>query len=332
MGYDRPKMAGSALLNDPAAASVDTTTITGKLIIGKMNPIALEHIKKIEKTPYTAEVAQVVSVTIPTVAAATKYGIIVMADEAKENHTIGDVNVKARVESLSGSADTDKINIGTKWARHINGEKNNHALAGVRITITHASGAFTVGEYVTGVTSGARGLVRTGGSSTTAVVDVVSGVFLGSENIYQATTGITRLASSISAYTGKLFITDDPGYYPLNGTRKGPLTVKAGINVVTVTVETAGVVGFGAGADVVKRIPVLNQNDNNLASGSLEFPTNEAPVSTNNYSMYTITTLEPVDNTSISSVGGMIPKRYEVWYNSGGASVAAFESALESLV
>lgn len=330
MGYDRAKMAGSALLNDPTAASVDTSTIPGKLVVGEMNPVSLADIKSVTKKPYAAEVAPVTSVTIPTIVAATKYGIIVESPNDKENHTIGTVNVRARVETLV-SADVDKVNIGTQWARQINGEKNNYAVAGVRITITHASGAFTVGKYVLGATSGARGIVRTGGSSTTAVVDVVSGVFSATEDITQPDTGITKTASSI-AYSGKLFITEDPGFYPLHGTRKGPLKISPGVNVSVVTAETAFVEGFGAGANVVKLIPVMNQNDGNLASGSLDFPKNEAPVSTNNYNMYVVETKEVIDNTSISSVGGVIPKRYEVWYNNGGASVAAFEAAMEALV
>lgn len=333
MGYDRSKLAGAALLNTPAAGSVDTTTIPGKLVIGKMNPIELADIKKIHpKIPYAAEVSQVLSIPIPTVVAATKYGIIFHAhDNETENHSIGDVNIRARIEALTGTASLDKLLIGLQWARALRQNLGLNVDAGVRLTITHASGAFTVGQEIVGATSGARGIVRST-TATTAVTDVYSGQFSATENVTQPTTGITRLANTIT-YTDKVFVTDDAGYFALNTTRKGKSSISPGLNVAgPVAVETAAVYGFGAGADVVRMVPVMNQNDSNLASGSLGFPTYEAPVASNNYNMYVIETAQTVDHTSISSVGGSIPKRYEIWYNAGAGDVAAFETAIEALV
>lgn len=333
MGYDKSKLAGAALLNTPAAGSVDTTTIPGKLVIGKMNPIELADIKKIHpKIVYAAEQRQVLSITIPTVVAATKYAIIFNGqDNENENHSIGDLPIRARIEALTGTAAIDKLLIGLQWVRALRQNRGLNVDAGVRATIDHATGAFTVGEEVVGVTSGARGIVRSGGSATAAVIDIYSGQFSATENITQPTTGITRLANTIT-YTGKVFVTDDAGYFALNTTRKGKSSISPGLNVVTVTEETAAVYGFGAGADVVKMVPIMNQNDNNLASGSLGFPTYEAPVASNNYNMYVIETSQTVDNTSISSVGGAIPKRYEVWYKTDAVDVAAFETAIEALV
>ena len=341
------KVVAQHLLNTPVAGDCDTASWTGYVRIGGMPPILLTDLQGVDILDRTVEVAQLVTVTMPTVVLSTRYGIRLgnHLERREEFNRRPRLYAMTADAVLSGSADTDKLNVWGKIAAGINSIANNNVWAGPSVVLTHAAtaptpGGFTVGNYVVGSVSFAKGKV-TASTALTATVIILNGkIFADNETLTEYTdqdatipTGETGVgaATIISAYNGTFLIQDKPLYYPVKGFRKGASEVAVGPDLVEadVVVTTDAAYSFGIGSVMVDFPPVKEIGSNNINNGYLWFAQNETPLVANVYKRATLRYQPSVSESALSPLSGSATLVQEVWYERAGG--AAFEAALLAL-
>lgn len=307
----------ASLLNTYASTDIvtDTSMIPNMYRILGIFPITKGTLQGITAINPTAEVRQEVTIggaVAPVVAASSKYTIILgNTDNTREGAHLQNMPYNyISPPALTGTAATDRYNMYYRLALNINNNISNFCQAYNMITITQTNtAAFAENEIITQSVSGAVGInIKTvsggaAGTTGTLTIGVISGTFTtASATLTGSVTG-TASATAATITTGiGLRIIDDAGYFPANGGRTGVNTVvlpavSAWATPATmIVVTTTGVYSFGQGTRMAQDVPVLERTSPNLASGTWEMATNNAPVGGATYQCYKI-----IDTVSASS-------------------------------
>ncbi len=349
---------GASLLNSYAAADIDVTTLPGFLKIPGLNPIPLLSYSGYTKTVSATEVRQVRTIgvapsAVPVIVAETPYQIMVGNDGIRDQN--GSQNALRPVgytspASLSGSAAYDRHLAYASIAGKINADSSFFMTAYPVITVAQTNTTpFAVGEIVTETVSGATGINLSGttGTLTIAVTGGTwSGLVTGTATAGTLTGSIAGLSTSTAHVTVAGFglrMIDTAGYYPVNGKRN-----RLGANTILLTkgwtpmatymsntpdaLHTINAVyAFGQGSALLQMVPVQNSTDTNLAKGTINFPTNNAPVSTNVYTHYQIRSKPLVADDVMGGSAGRYYLIQELWLNEGDADYAATVTAINNL-
>lgn len=324
------RIVKSILLNDPTAAMINTSAVSGYVKLPYIDLIRLSDIKSKVEVASAAEVRQLVTITMPTIAAETRYAIKVGNTQQRREEVGQNLKIFGHTTgALSGDATTDKYNVAKAMAYKINQSKL-FCKAGPTVTLTHAAGnAVAQFDTVTGATSGATGVAITVAAGSTVVI-VTSGTF-----VAETVTSSLGVSNTVSATTvsGNMAILDDAGYFPAKGVRKGKNTVLAvqNINQSAVAITTAAVYSVGQGTRMLDDVPVKEVLSDNLASGNWDFPTNEAPQAGKEYQLFVLNTEEPAPANSVINAQVNVLKAYRIYLRKDATNYAATRTAILAL-
>jgi hypothetical protein len=329
-----------SLLNSYAAADIDTTTLPGMVAIPGLNPIPASNIKNVVKKVAVSEVRQLVTFTLPTIVASTRYAVRgnelqAQGMDKEYNKLKNYATTSAAV--LSGNATTDKVNvawvIGWKIMQVAKTGKLNVQAGPTTTLVVSATAGWAAGTTLKGNVTGAKGVVATVTNGTTAVVIMLTTtVFTAGDNALIVNGATTAVTTTSATYTGNLAVLDDAGYFPAKGHRKGASSWVNGDNISTApTTTTAAVYGFGQGTRMLEDVPVLDRNSPNLNSGIWNFATNNLPTAGKTYTRYIIVYDADAQMDSMTSVGAKIENAQAVWLEDSEADYAATDAALLAL-
>lgn len=305
------KIFAASLLNTYVAATaiaVDTSLVPSVYRITGLQGINKGQVFTVRSIDPVAEVQQVYTIggtVAPVVTASTSYqirlGDNMNVESGYHQNLIPYTYVSPAV--LTGTAATDRFNMYYTLAQRINRNQSNYVTAYNLITITQTNTApFAEGEIVTQSVSGAVGInMKTAagaaaGTTGTLTLGVISGTFTtASATLTGSITGTASATAATITLGLGLRIVDDAGYYPANNlNRAGVSTVILPTNSGWATPSTmlvkttTGAYSFGQGTRMLQDVPVLQRTDNNLASGTWEMATNNAPIAGATYQCYQI--------------------------------------------
>ena len=334
------------LSNSYSAANVVTNTTTNPTTY---DIFGLFPIKKMDLVSINAEVAvaetrgvwTIGRVTQPTIVANTRYQIGFGNTGVKNSNgystqlpTFGTTSV-----SVLTSAAVDRHNVYVALARQINANPVVSATAYPVITLAYdgQTANFTVGETVTGGTSGASGIViadsDSGATGTLTIGLTTFGVdFQDNELITGSSTGSADV-NGTATFGVYFYVIDDAGYYQPNTFRVGPneMVANEGFASSIILNDTPGVVSRGQGAFLLADKPVQELLSANLRSGTWEMATNEDAVAGRSYTKYTIVDRPSAADGGLSG-GNNTQERIQVLYLwDGEADYAATNTALDNL-
>ena len=339
---DLNRTVKNVLYNLPVAGDVDTSTFAGFLKLPYLPKIDLTDYLGYELITYAAEVPQVYTIgtSAPTVVAERHYQVAI---GNTGNHTNGNNSMLRKFGATApvtlGANATELHNIYTSLSRQINAARNLYCTAYPIVTLVHATDAgdnLNVGEVVTGATSGATGIIitRTDALNINVAMTSLSTPFVNGENIDDETgSGPYALTAGPTLGIG-MRITDDAGYYPATGPRKGKNTVmltKGFVQATHLVQTTAAVYGFGMGARLLDDVFVREALSDNAAKGQIDFPTNEAPVTAHEYNYMLIKTKKTLDVSAATQINGAAFLDYGIWLDNDAAGYGAFVAAMALL-
>jgi hypothetical protein len=327
------KVVKAYLINTPVAG--DSVLANGVVQVTGWFPVTQTNVLSASKAAAIAEVRQVNTVvSAAAIVAFSKYQVAIgntgnRREGAQNQLTFFGYTAPA---VLSGSAATDKHNAYFSIANKINNTASARANAGAVITavIGVITGSFTLNEVVTGATSGAKGYLIAATSTVTISVAVFSGTFVNGELVTGATSGATGTLGGVPTLGQGLRIIDIGQYFSsyTKGFFRGPNTVLVtkGFAATDLTITTAGVISRGIGSRLVDEVPEKELLSNNLRQGTFAFPTNEAVVSTNNYTQWTVVDTIQAPNSAMSGTTAGAQRVQVIYANETG--IAAFNAAM----
>lgn len=336
----------ASLLNSYAAADIatDTSTNPSQIRIPGLLPMAIDSIRSVNAETAVDEVSQVwtlgVAVT-PIITASTRYQVY-FGDNGSTQQAMA-VSWKPRGYTsppvLTSSAATDRHNAYVAIANQINNDPIAYATAYPLVTVAYDAQAanFTVGETVTDGTTGATGIV---------VADVDAGatgtLTVGQTGNYTLTfndnNAITGSVSGSATINGNgivgvgLRVVDDAGYYTPGTQRVGPNSMMAtiGFSPAMLTNTTAGVVPRGQGEYLALDVPLMEVLSDNLRSGTWSMATNQAPITTAEYTKVVII-YNPYGFTGPGAATQAFEATQILYLNEADADLAATLTALDAL-
>lgn len=349
---DQSKINGGAsLLNAYAAADIDVSTFPGFVKIPGLPAIPLLSYSGFTKTIGVAEVVQVRTIgvapsAIPVIAAGTQYQIKIGNDGLR---SIGAQNALRPVgatapDTLSGNAPYDRQLIYQDIANKINSDASFFMTAYPVITVAYviSVGTALVGDIVTETATGATGIVLSLNAGVTLLTVAVlpgpawSGLVTGTSVITTITSSSTLVSTSATHATVAGFglrLVDDAGYYSpeFKRNRLGANTIlltKGFVPMATYISNTPdalhtinAVYAHGVPSDMLTQIPVQNSTDTNLAQGTVNFPTNNAPIASTTvfYTKWEIRVKPLVSNYAAGDSASRFYTTYDLWLRESGA-------------
>jgi hypothetical protein len=322
------KVYKASLLNSYADTDIvtDTSVIPSLYEIPGLMPISAADFKGVTEHAPTAEVRQVYTIgyaVAPTVVANTKYTVIIgNTDNTREGAHLQLARINyVSPANLTGTASLDRDNLYHALAARINSNQSLYATAYPLFTITQTNtSAFAVGEIVTQAGTNATA-INVSGTTGTLTLGYISGTW--STASHALTGSITGAASATAAtiVVGLgLRIVDDAGYYPANGGRQGanevvlPSFPAAWVSPSTQLVQTtAPVYSFGQGTRMQQDVPVRERTSPNLASGTWEMATNNAPVTGATYQQFVFVDTPAAYSGELGQTAGTAQRVQVLW-------------------
>lgn len=292
-----PNITTVALLSTSAAGDC-TIDSDGYVVITGLKKFKKTNLVSYSVTPSQLEVVQLASILMPTILAATPYEFLIniLTELEVSNQSPAKKIRYNSPTSLSGTANTDKINAATAMAAAIN--NNAWYYAQVRASVTNV--ADETARTITGATW--SGGIATFTATNTfvpgqqvVVASVVASVgnFNGTYTVLTSNgTTWTAAKAATATYTSggtatstgiQLILTDQPGYYPARpSNRTGATYIGLGINFPSnaLTIGTTALYDIGVGTRMLRDKTFIDPIYGNMPLGEWLYPNvNNLPIS-----------------------------------------------------
>lgn len=326
----------ASLLDNYSAGDADLASMPGYLCVTGLNPIKLTDFAGYQQQNAVAETVQIYTIggtTVPTIVAGQQYRFF-MGNAAQKTESANNepraIGATAPAV-LTGTPATDRHNLYVDLARKINSDATLRATAYPVLSIAHAAGAFVVGEILTGATSGATGIVISDAANVVTVGLIGSTLFLNGENLDDE-SGSGPFAATAGPTLGLgLRIVDNGNYYYQGNQGANTIVISKGFTAAMLVQTQAPVYWEGLGTRMAEQVPVQETTSGNLASGTLEFPTNNPPTAGASYRRLTLF-YRPVKHIGAGSgneARELVAQR--VWVNQADGDLAAFTAVIAGL-